>query len=97
MNLKASGADTVLIAAQNKFASMAIRKIHELGWKPLIFLGSTANSISGVLVPAGLEHSTGVLTTTSYKTPNDPTWASDKGTTNFLSFVAKHLPGMRPQ
>lgn len=96
VNLKASGADTVLIAAQNKFASMAIRKIHELGWKPLMFLGSTANSISGVLVPAGLEASMGVLTTTSYKTPNDPTWASDKGMIDYLAFVAKYLPGMDP-
>jgi branched-chain amino acid transport system substrate-binding protein len=96
VNLKASGADTVLIAAQNKFASMAIRKIHELGWKPLIFLGSTANSISGVLVPAGLEASTGVLTTTSYKTPNDPTWTNDKGMIDYLAFVAKYLPGMDP-
>ncbi|TAI66196.1 ABC transporter substrate-binding protein [Bradyrhizobium sp. Leo170] len=96
VNLKASGADTVLIAAQNKFASMAIRKIHELGWKPLIFLGSTANSISGVLVPAGLDASIGVLTTTSYKTPNDPTWASDKGMVDYLAFVAKYLPGMDP-
>jgi branched-chain amino acid transport system substrate-binding protein len=96
VNLKASGADTVLIAAQNKFASMAIRKIHELGWKPLIFLGSTANSISGVLVPAGLEASMGVLTTTSYKTPNDPTWANDKGMVDYLAFVAKYLPGQDP-
>jgi ABC-type branched-subunit amino acid transport system substrate-binding protein len=96
VNLKASGADTLLIAAQNKFASMAIRKIHELGWKPLIFLGSTANSISGVLVPAGLEASTGVLTTTSYKTPNDPTWSNDKGMTDYLAFVAKYMPGMDP-
>ncbi|WP_166298260.1 ABC transporter substrate-binding protein [Bradyrhizobium sp. 2S1] len=96
VNLKASGADTILIAAQNKFASMAIRKIHELGWKPLIFLGSTANSIAGVLVPAGIEASTGILTTTSYKTPNDPAWASDKGMVDYLAFAAKYMPGMDP-
>ena len=96
VNLKASGADTILIAAQNKFASMAIRKIHELGWKPLIFLGSTANSISGVLAPAGLEASMGILTTTSYKTPNDPTWTTDKGMIDYLAFMAKYMPGQDP-
>jgi ABC-type branched-subunit amino acid transport system substrate-binding protein len=96
VNLKASGADTILIAAQNKFASMAIRKIHELGWKPLIFLGSTANSIAGVLAPAGLDASTDVLTTTSYKTPNDPTWATDKGMIDYLAFMAKYMPGQDP-
>jgi branched-chain amino acid transport system substrate-binding protein len=96
VNLKASGADTILIAAQNKFASMAIRKIHELGWKPLIFLGSTANSIAGVLAPAGLDASTGLLTTTSYKTPNDPTWAADKGMIDYLAFMAKYMRGQDP-
>ena len=96
VSLKAAGADTVLIAAQNKFASMAIRKIFELGWKPLIFLGSTANSISGVLAPAGLEASTGVLTTSSYKTPNDPAWAGDKGVTDYLAFMSKYLPDQDP-
>jgi branched-chain amino acid transport system substrate-binding protein len=75
---------------------MAIRKIHELGWKPLIFLGSTANSINGVMIPAGLEASTGVLTTTSYKTPNDPTWSNDKGMIDYLAFVTKYMPGMDP-
>lgn len=96
VNLKASGADTILIAAQNKFASMAIRKISELGWRPLIFLGSTANSISGVLMPAGLEASTGILTTTSYKTPGDPAWAKDKGMTDYLAFMARYVPGQDP-
>ena len=96
VNLKASGADTILIAAQNKFASMAIRKIHELGWKPLIFLGSTANSIAGVLVPAGLDASADILTTTSYKTPNDPTWTTDKGMIEYLAFMAKYMPGQDP-
>lgn len=96
VNLKAAGADTLMIAAQNKFASMAIRKIAELGWKPLIFLGSTANSVSGVLEPAGLEASTGILTTTSYKTPNDPKWTNDKGMIAYLEFMKKYLPSQDP-
>lgn len=96
VSLKSAGADTVFLAAQNKFASMAIRKIAELGWKPVIFLGSTANSISGVLAPAGLEASTGILTTTSYKTPGDPTWANDPGMKDYLAFMAKYNPSQDP-
>ena len=96
VTLKASGADTILIASTNKFASMAIRKVHELGWKPMTFLGSGANSVAGVLVPAGIEASVGVLTTTSYKTPNDPTWSEDRGMKDYLAFMAKYLPGQDP-
>ncbi len=96
VGLKAAGADTLLIAAQNKFATMAIRKIHELGWKPLIIVGSASNSIAGVLVPAGLDASVGILTTTSYKTPNDPLWAKDKGVVEYMEFMAKYVPGQDP-
>jgi ABC-type branched-subunit amino acid transport system substrate-binding protein len=94
--LKASGADVVFLAAQNKFTAQAIRRIHELGWKPQLLLTSIANSVSGVLVPAGLEASTGAITTTIYKVPDDPAWADDKGMKDYLSFMREHLAGSNP-
>lgn len=96
LGLRAAGVDTLLIAAQNKFATMAVRKIHELGWKPTIVLGSASNSIAGVLAPAGLEAAVGVLTTTSYKAPSDPTWANDAGMKGYLEFMKKYVPGQEP-
>src|SRR5438445_5842626 len=55
VQLKAAGADAVIYFATPKFAAQAIRKIHELGWKPAQFLASPVNSVKGVLAPAGLE------------------------------------------
>jgi len=94
--LKDSGADVVFLAAQNKFTAQAIRKIHELGWKPQLLLTSIANSVSGVLAPAGLEASTGAITTTIYKVPDDPTWADDKGMKDYLAFMKENFPGSSP-
>jgi branched-chain amino acid transport system substrate-binding protein len=96
VTLKDSGADVVLLAAQNKFTAQAIRKINELGWKPQLLLTSIANSVAGVLVPAGLEASTGAITTTIYKVPDDPTWADDKGMKDYLAFMKENLPGSSP-
>jgi branched-chain amino acid transport system substrate-binding protein len=96
VTLKDSGADVVLLAAQNKFTAQAIRKIHELGWKPQLLLTSIANSVAGVLAPAGLEASTGAITTTIYKVPDDPTWANDKGMKDYLAFMKENLPGSSP-
>jgi branched-chain amino acid transport system substrate-binding protein len=96
VTLKDSGADVVLLAAQNKFTAQAIRKIYELGWKPQLLLTSIANSVAGVLVPAGLEASTGAITTTIYKVPDDPTWADDKGMKDYLAFMKENLPGSSP-
>lgn len=96
VTLKDSGADVVLLAAQNKFTAQAIRKINELGWKPQLLLTSIANSVAGVLAPAGLEASTGAITTTIYKVPDDPTWADDKGMKDYLAFMKENLPGSSP-
>jgi ABC-type branched-subunit amino acid transport system substrate-binding protein len=96
VTLKDSGADVVLLAAQNKFTAQAIRKIFELGWKPQLLLTSIANSVAGVLAPAGLEASTGAITTTIYKVPDDPTWADDKGMKDYLAFMKENLPGSSP-
>jgi len=94
--LKDSGADVVFLAAQNKFTAQAIRRIHELGWKPVLLLTSIANSVSGVLAPAGLEASTGAITTTIYKVPDDPAWADDKGMKDYLAFMKENFPGSSP-
>ena len=59
--LKASGADTLFTMATPKFGAQAIRKVHELGWKPLNFVVSVSSSIKGVMEPAGAEASKGVL------------------------------------
>jgi branched-chain amino acid transport system substrate-binding protein len=96
ITLKDSGADVVLLAAQNKFTAQAIRKIYELGWKPTLLLTSIANSVSGVLAPAGLEASTGAITTTIYKIPEDPAWADDEGVKKYLSFMKENMPGSSP-
>jgi hypothetical protein len=32
----------------------------------------------------------------SYKTPNDPVWANDKGVVGYLTFMTKYLPGQDP-
>lgn len=90
--LKASGADTLFTMATPKFGAQAIRKVHELGWKPLNFVVSVASSITGVLEPAGIEASTGLLTALAFKTPTDPSWESAADVKEFKEFLAKWYP-----
>src|SRR3954454_6617084 len=42
VKLKASGADVLVIAATPKFAAQPIRKVYEIGWRPLTFLSNVA-------------------------------------------------------
>ncbi len=61
VELKQSGADVLVTAGIPKFAAQAIRKMYEIGWKPLHLPGYPAASIPGTFKPAGLEASTGTL------------------------------------
>src|SRR4030088_1684866 len=41
VKLKASGADVFVIAATPKFAAQSIRKVFEIGWRPMTFFSNT--------------------------------------------------------
>lgn len=97
IRLKASGADTFISATTPKFAAQAIRKAKEIGWSPLQFVANASNSVSAVLVPAGVENSTGVMTAAYLKVPGDPKWAQDKGVNDYLDFMKKWASQENPQ
>jgi branched-chain amino acid transport system substrate-binding protein len=92
INLKASGADIVFNVATPKFAAQAIKKIAELGWKPVHLLNNVSNSIGSVLKPAGLDNAKGVLTTAYFKDPTDPTWKDDAAYKEWSAFMDKYYP-----
>lgn len=90
--LQASGADTLFVHGVSKWASMTIRKVHDIGWKPLFILSATATSVSGVLEPAGLAKAKGLISAYYLKDPNDPQWANDPGFKDWLAFMKKYFP-----
>lgn len=92
INLKASGADVFFNVATPKFAAQAIRKVAELGWKPLHLLNNVSNSVGAVLTPAGLENSVGIMSTFYHKDPTDPQWADDAAYKEWSAFMDEHYP-----
>jgi ABC-type branched-subunit amino acid transport system substrate-binding protein len=94
--LKSAGADVVLTVATPKFGAQSIRKIADLGWRPTHFIVSVASSIGGVLEPAGLEASTGLITALSNKVIGDPAWDDDQGVKDYLAFMKEWYPEGNP-
>jgi ABC-type branched-subunit amino acid transport system substrate-binding protein len=92
VRLKASGADVFVNITTPKFAAQAIKKVHELGWKPLHILNNVAASIGATLRPAGLEISKGILTTSYLKDQTDPANARDPGVVAWTAFMDKYYP-----
>src|SRR5881275_17506 len=92
VSLKNSGADVFFNVTTPKFAAQAIKKAHEIGWKPVHLLNNVSNSVGSVLKPAGLEASKDVLSTGYLKDPTDPTWDNDAGKKEWLAFMDKYFP-----
>jgi len=92
-SLQASGADVLLVAATPKFGAQAIRKVHDLDWKPLFLMSQSSSSVGAVINPAGPENAIGMITAGYQKDPNDPTWNNDAGMNEWHDFMAKYMPG----
>jgi len=92
--LRNSGADVLFTHATPKFGAQAIRKIYEIGWKPLHVLSSTTNTIAGTLKPAGFEKSQGVVSGFLIKDPGDPTWKDDPEVRDYLAFMKSYAPNL---
>jgi branched-chain amino acid transport system substrate-binding protein len=90
--LQASGADVLLTAAVPKFGAQSIRKVFDIGWKPTHFLGFPSSSIGGVLRPAGLEKSIGIISATAYKDGTDPQWQETPEYKDWLAWMQKYYP-----
>ena len=91
--LQASGADVLLVVATPKFAAQAIRKVHDLNWKPMFFLTNVAISVGAVINPAGPENAVGIISAGYLKDSTDPAWKDDAGMKEWRAFMDKYMPG----
>jgi branched-chain amino acid transport system substrate-binding protein len=92
VSLKASGADVFFNITTPKFAAQSIKKAGELGWKPLHYLNSISGSVKSVLAPAGIEHSTGLITASYIKDPTDPQFQKGKEWDEWVAWMKKYYP-----
>jgi branched-chain amino acid transport system substrate-binding protein len=92
VTLKGSGADVLFNIATPKFAAMAIRKVYDIGWKPVHYLNNVSASVGSVLTPAGLDKSVGLISTQYLKDPTDSQWDSDPAIKEWKSFMKRYYP-----
>jgi ABC-type branched-subunit amino acid transport system substrate-binding protein len=96
VTLQASGADTLLIVANPKAATQAIRKVAALNWRPQRFLAIIASSIETVLKPAGLDIAKGIFSVGYAKDITDPGLKDDPGIKAYRQWMARYYPDGNP-
>lgn len=92
VKLKSLGADLLYDMSTPKFSAQAIRKVAELGWKPVHILDINSQSVSGVFKPAGFENSQGIISVNYGKDPGDANWDNDPGMKKWRAFMDKYYP-----
>ena len=92
VELQAAGCDVLITIAIPKFGAQAIRKVGQLGWKPLHILNGIASSVGVTLQPAGFEYAKGIISDNSFKDPTDPQWLNDAGYKQWASFMDRYYP-----
>jgi ABC-type branched-subunit amino acid transport system substrate-binding protein len=92
LKIKDAGIDLFFSATTPKQAAQAIKKIAEIGWKPVQIVDINATSVGAVMKPAGLDAAKGVISVNYGKDPLDPTWKDDAGLKRYLDFMAKYYP-----
>ena len=92
VSAKASGADVFFNITTPKFAAQAIKKAHEIGWKPTHFLNNVSISVGAVLEPAGLEASTGLISAQYQMDPTDTQWHDSDEYKEWSEFMDKYHP-----
>jgi branched-chain amino acid transport system substrate-binding protein len=92
VKLKSLNADVFFNVTTPKFAAQAIKKMSEIGWKPLHFLNNVSASIGSVMKPAGFENSQDIISSAYLKDTSDPQWKDDAGMKAFDEFLVKYFP-----
>ena len=87
-----SGADIFFTWAAPKGAAQAIKKVHELNWKPKFFLANVSTSVASVMKVAGLEASKDIISSAYLKDPTDPAWKDDGEVKEWRAFMDKWYP-----
>jgi branched-chain amino acid transport system substrate-binding protein len=91
VSLQGAGVDAIIVGATPKFAAQSIRKVYDIGWKPMFFLSNVAIWVNSVMAPAGVEKGVGIISSAYVKDPTDPGWDDDPGMKQWRDFMQKYM------
>lgn len=92
VKLKSTNADVFVNITTPKFAAQAIKKVAEIGWKPMHFLNNVSASIGSVIKPAGFDNAQDIISVAYLMDAVDPQWKDDPAMKGFDTFLAKYFP-----
>ncbi len=95
--LKASGADTLMLFATPKYMIQAIVAAKKLGWKPQLYLASVSiePTIMAIARANAPDLTLGARAIAFVKNPNDPIWRRDPTVALYRSILERFAPAAK--
>jgi branched-chain amino acid transport system substrate-binding protein len=87
-----SGADLFINLSTGRATVQSIKKVFEVGWKPVHIVNGAFGTIFEVFRPAGLEKTKDIYSSAFVKDPADPTWFEEAGMVEYFEFMKKYMP-----
>jgi len=87
--LRASGAGVLLFAGSPNAAELAIRRLGDIDWHPVVIVINVAAPALRALTQAGVQNTEGAISTSFLKDAADPAWKEDEGVKRFSTFMDK--------
>lgn len=97
ITLRESKADVLVIFATPKFASQAIRKAYDIGWKPQRYVASISANAVNILGPDAAKMGDGLITGSPYKSVTDDRWKGDADFEEWMAMMKKYYPDGDPR
>ncbi len=97
--LKASGANTLFVAATPTFAVQAVALAYKLGWHPIIFMNSVSatNTLIGLAAKNSSQDAVnGMISVRYWMDPSEPKFAKPGSIELYKSVLAKYSPKANP-
>lgn len=96
VQLKASGADVLVLASTARTTAQALRKVAEIGWTPERYVNIAGASVKMALEPAGADKAKGTISLAYYKDPGSKRWDEDPEMVAYKELLKAHAPGVDP-
>jgi len=94
--LKASGANTLMVFAFGRFALESSQSASKLGWKPQLYMNEASSTPATMrLMPQGATE--GAISIVFGKDPDTPAFAGDDGVALASTIVKRYVPGGNPK
>jgi len=92
VQIRTANVDIFVNLGTPKFAAQAIKKIAEMGWKPVQFLGNASASTSTTMAVVGIDAVKDIVSAVYLKDPADSQWKNDDAVKEFRAFMSKYYP-----